>query len=272
MSSDNGTRPRTGVQTPWSIQEEVDEWDEDDDDPGLFSFLPPPPGTSGNAPTTALSHGGSAPGSQATSGVLAIEPPPVLQTPPSSSHGRPALGLSPAASYAAKMQDGGTRKRGSWAYPESPSYAAHNPLDRPSKDYIVGYDLGRSDNSKLSDTSASTAWDKGEDIAMHDLIDGRKTETSRNNTARTKATTEKLPYYGDGIADEEDSPYAEVRASVSNLDDPEMPCLTFRSWFLGLFFSVVFGATNMFFNFRFVSSLKSQTEAEWGVFLGILLQ
>ena len=28
--------------------------------------------------------------------------------------------------------------------------------------------------------------------------------------------------------DEEDSPYPEVRASVSNVDDPEMPTLTFR--------------------------------------------
>ncbi|KAI9617251.1 hypothetical protein H4Q26_013117 [Puccinia striiformis f. sp. tritici PST-130] len=35
--------------------------------------------------------------------------------------------------------------------------------------------------------------------------------------------------------DEEDSPYPEVRASVSNIDDPEMPCLTFRAWVLGLF-------------------------------------
>lgn len=33
--------------------------------------------------------------------------------------------------------------------------------------------------------------------------------------------------------DAEDSPYAEVRASVSNIDDPEMPCLTFRMWFVG---------------------------------------
>jgi len=34
--------------------------------------------------------------------------------------------------------------------------------------------------------------------------------------------------------DEEDSPYPEVRASVSNVDDPEMPALTLRMWFVGL--------------------------------------
>jgi len=51
--------------------------------------------------------------------------------------------------------------------------------------------------------------------------------------------------------DEEDSPYPEVRASVSNIDDPEMPALTFRMWFIGLFLCLLSGGMNMFFNFRF---------------------
>lgn len=33
--------------------------------------------------------------------------------------------------------------------------------------------------------------------------------------------------------EEEDSPYPEVRASVSNIDDTEMPTLTFRVWSIG---------------------------------------
>jgi OPT family oligopeptide transporter len=37
----------------------------------------------------------------------------------------------------------------------------------------------------------------------------------------------------DGI-DDEDSPFPEVRASVSNVDDPDMPTLTIRMWFVGL--------------------------------------
>ena len=67
---------------------------------------------------------------------------------------------------------------------------------------------------------------------------------------------------------EEDSPYPEVRASVSNIDDPEMPgesgatrlvslltlrscaALTFRAWFLGLLFTVLGSACNTFFAFR----------------------
>ncbi|MBW0525345.1 hypothetical protein O181_065060 [Austropuccinia psidii MF-1] len=51
--------------------------------------------------------------------------------------------------------------------------------------------------------------------------------------------------------DEEDSPYPEVRASVSNIDDPEMPCLTFRAWVLGVFFVVFCGSLNMFFQLRY---------------------
>ena len=40
------------------------------------------------------------------------------------------------------------------------------------------------------------------------------------------------------------SPYAEVRASVPNTDDPSLPVETFRAWFLGMFFGSVFGAAN----------------------------
>lgn len=50
--------------------------------------------------------------------------------------------------------------------------------------------------------------------------------------------------------EEEDSPYAEVRASVSNVDDPEMPALTFRMWAIGLVLCLIASAMNVFFNFR----------------------
>ncbi|PWN53995.1 putative oligopeptide transporter [Violaceomyces palustris] len=50
---------------------------------------------------------------------------------------------------------------------------------------------------------------------------------------------------------EEDSPYPEVRASVSNIDDPDMPVLTVRMWFISLLLTILAGAANMFFNFRY---------------------
>ncbi|KAI0067637.1 oligopeptide transporter [Artomyces pyxidatus] len=50
--------------------------------------------------------------------------------------------------------------------------------------------------------------------------------------------------------EEEDSPFPEVRASVSNIDDPDMPALTVRMWFVGLVLSMIGSALNVFFNFR----------------------
>ncbi|KPV72916.1 uncharacterized protein RHOBADRAFT_39051 [Rhodotorula graminis WP1] len=54
---------------------------------------------------------------------------------------------------------------------------------------------------------------------------------------------------------EDDSPYPEVRASVSNYDDPDMPVLTFRSWVIGLTFCIVISAVNCFFNLRYPAPL-----------------
>ncbi|KAK0518853.1 hypothetical protein OC842_007655 [Tilletia horrida] len=52
---------------------------------------------------------------------------------------------------------------------------------------------------------------------------------------------------------EEDSPYPEVRASVSNVDDPDMPVNTIRMWFLALVFITIAGGANQLFSLRFPS-------------------
>ena len=41
-----------------------------------------------------------------------------------------------------------------------------------------------------------------------------------------------------------ESPYPEVRASVSSVDDPLMPVNTFRMWFLGILFSLLTSGAN----------------------------
>ncbi|KAM4066314.1 OPT oligopeptide transporter protein [Hirsutella rhossiliensis] len=46
------------------------------------------------------------------------------------------------------------------------------------------------------------------------------------------------------------SPYAEVRAVVSNKDDPKTPCSTLRSWAIGLLFSVLLAFVNQLFDIR----------------------
>ena len=60
-----------------------------------------------------------------------------------------------------------------------------------------------------------------------------------------------LPFSYPEYEEEEDSPYPEVRASVSNIDDPEMPTLTARMWLIGLTLSIIGTALNTFFNFRY---------------------
>ncbi|KAJ2887694.1 hypothetical protein FB639_001135 [Coemansia asiatica] len=50
--------------------------------------------------------------------------------------------------------------------------------------------------------------------------------------------------------DKEDSPFEMVRAAVSNKDDPDMPCLTFRSWIMGIVFCAALAFVNQFYWFR----------------------
>jgi OPT family small oligopeptide transporter len=51
----------------------------------------------------------------------------------------------------------------------------------------------------------------------------------------------------------DDSPYPEVRASVSNIDDPLMPVNTFRMWFLGIIFAMIVPGVNTTFSLRYPS-------------------
>ncbi|WFD34017.1 hypothetical protein MCUN1_000845 [Malassezia cuniculi] len=53
---------------------------------------------------------------------------------------------------------------------------------------------------------------------------------------------------------EEDSPYIEVRAAVSNVDDPDMPVNTIRAWLLGLIAVIVPPGVNQLLSLRFPST------------------
>ncbi|KAG0264047.1 hypothetical protein DFQ27_001440 [Actinomortierella ambigua] len=53
-----------------------------------------------------------------------------------------------------------------------------------------------------------------------------------------------------GPENEEESFIEEVRVTVSNKDDPTLPCNTFRMWFLGLGFSAAIAFVNQFFYMR----------------------
>lgn len=60
------------------------------------------------------------------------------------------------------------------------------------------------------------------------------------------------------------SPYAEVRASIPNTDDPSLPVETFRAYFLGTLFGGLFGAANQ------VTTTASFTEGSSFLFVSLL--
>lgn len=59
-----------------------------------------------------------------------------------------------------------------------------------------------------------------------------------------------------------DSPIEQVRLTVPITDDPTLPCLTFRTWFLGIVSCAVLAFLNRFFSYRqnvlSVSSVSAQ--------------
>lgn len=75
---------------------------------------------------------------------------------------------------------------------------------------------------------------------------------------------------------EEDSPYPEVRAAVSNVDDPSMPVMTFRTWVLGMLFVIVIPGVNQLLSYRYptttITSFVAQLLAyPMGVFMAKVL-
>ncbi|KAF9114526.1 hypothetical protein BGX27_010583 [Mortierella sp. AM989] len=52
------------------------------------------------------------------------------------------------------------------------------------------------------------------------------------------------------LEEEDNSPIEEVRVTISNTDEPSMPCNTFRMWTLGLFFTAIVSFVNQFFYLR----------------------
>jgi hypothetical protein len=70
---------------------------------------------------------------------------------------------------------------------------------------------------------------------LDDLDNNRQSEKSYDLVKRLKAYYYVFDFH---------SPYTEVRASVLNTDDPALPVDTFRAWFLGIVFTVLFSSLN----------------------------
>ncbi|KAJ6493804.1 OPT oligopeptide transporter protein-domain-containing protein, partial [Mycena vulgaris] len=66
---------------------------------------------------------------------------------------------------------------------------------------------------------------------------------------KVEAAMIRIKFHGRGIS--QNSAYVEVRAVVSNHDDPTVPAGTFRAWFIGTIFVAAGGFINQFFSIRF---------------------
>ncbi|KAG6813123.1 hypothetical protein H0H92_013747 [Tricholoma furcatifolium] len=116
--------------------------------------------------------------------------------------------------------------------------ADHPSSPGSEKDVEMEAATSRRRHTKGRDSSVTDSLSLGRSVLEDDDDD----DTSRDGSI-------KMEFDFDAI-DEEDSPFPEVRASVSNIDDPDMPALTIRMWFVGLLLCMISSGLNVFFNFR----------------------
>lgn len=111
-----------------------------------------------------------------------------------------------------------------------------------------------------SDGLRATGLDRAEHDVAH-VVDDRLADPNLDHRFIEKA--EEALENGDvkqeaGISNTlDDSPYLEVRAAVSNVDDPDMPVNTFRTWLLGLIAVVVVPGANQLLSLRYPSTTIS---------------
>lgn len=142
-------------------------------------------------------------------------------------------------------------------------------VDLPSSSPEKMYDLDPTQSSRRKRILSSTIAD---DTTL-DFTPSMLEEDSRDGSIKYVASfppfnpcsmISRMEFDFDAV-NEEDSPFPEVRASVSNIDDPEMPVMTLRMWVIGLVLCMIGGlvhppsilavpnfprSLNVFFNFR----------------------
>lgn len=233
-----GLRPSTAAPGTADSQQWSDAGESVDDDPGMFSFLAPPTGSIPSSPERDLSQ---------------------YRPYGYEDHGGYQLAHHQAPAGYGQQQ---TRYRG----PPAPGR-----LEEESEGDLGSFDSprkrlgsGETDESSLKDDDYDRDSASGWGIDAAGMRTDGMEMADRGFHRPTRSEDEKMiaefdamnaregnPYPGVYLDDEEDSPYPEVRASVSNYDDPDMPVLTFRAWSLGVTFACLVGALNAFFQFRY---------------------
>ncbi|CCM00338.1 uncharacterized protein FIBRA_02368 [Fibroporia radiculosa] len=147
-----------------------------------------------------------------------------------------------------------------------PQLLRRNPLpDVPEdvdNDYVMqhlndpNWDLSQTsptasvDSFELDD-KRSKAFSSGSSIRSTEIDSESQVDSSYKSTSRAHLREVEMEDFND------ESPYAEVRAAVPNVDDPTMPVNTFRMWFLGIILSCVMAGVNHFFEERYPSVVIS---------------
>ncbi|KAI0050840.1 OPT-domain-containing protein [Auriscalpium vulgare] len=271
-------------QYTYSQDSYIEEEDENSDDGDVFAFLPPSTADAQAAlPTQAVISPAPPPAQLAppppqphhgyipTSLTSPLSPPPPF-SPLTSDVPYPSPTFDPGAPHAYFPEAGSSKSQNpSVRVPISGTVESPEP---PSTDSQAGT-IDRDDGFRLrrltatastaqSALSPSTGVSTREvHIAFRDKDLARMASASEGKR-RGSALSDASSAMGDADADsqsikmefdfdaveEEDSPFPEVRASVSNIDDPDMPALTLRMWFVGLLLCMTGSALNVFFSLR----------------------
>ncbi|EPQ31325.1 uncharacterized protein PFL1_01509 [Pseudozyma flocculosa PF-1] len=155
---------------------------------------------------------------------------------------------------------------------------------------MAAHDLGRTasagsssdaKNSSKEEISDVPQLDNVEATLKRDYVDHRLNDPNMETEKidQVEATLERGDYKAEVQLEEEleeDSPYPEVRAAVSNVDDHTMPVMTFRTWVLGMLFTIVIPGLNQLLSYRFptltISSFVTQLLCyPMGVFMAKVL-
>ncbi|KAH9982707.1 OPT oligopeptide transporter [Lactifluus volemus] len=102
-----------------------------------------------------------------------------------------------------------------------------------------------------SNSSTVSTWTDSEECHPSTNLSVDMDSTTQFDTESPLSSSFKPGPKADEAINFQESPYAEVRAAVSNTDDPTMAVNTFRVWFLGILFSLIISSFNTVISMRF---------------------
>ncbi|VDB93475.1 unnamed protein product [Peniophora sp. CBMAI 1063] len=130
--------------------------------------------------------------------------------------------------------------------PDVPSDIDDQSLMEHFNDPNYDFDAQSYSSTYFTDRETGT---KGFSEKRSSFVGTTDMETESQLSSSWPAGSSKGDFAGEEYQD--DSPYPEVRAAVSNVDDPNMPASTIRAWIIGFFVTVIVSGYNSFIQFRY---------------------